>query len=95
MQRLPYDDYARDKMILRDWLAMDRTAFAAARTFNDYLKNFMTAIIATLVFLVIFKGSFWDVVLYVGFLIAAILLVAGIFLLAQAYFHHRNLHNDG
>lgn len=94
MQRHPYDDYAREKMVLRDWLAMDRTMFAATRTFYDYLKIFMTAIIATLVFLVIFKGSFWDVVLYVGFLVAAILLVAGIFLMAQAYFHHRNLHHD-
>ncbi|MDX5935636.1 DUF202 domain-containing protein [Acidithiobacillus thiooxidans] len=95
MQRHPYDDYARGKMVLRDWLAMDRTMFAATRTFNDYLKIFMTAIIATLVFLVIFKGSFWDVVLYVGFMVAAILLAAGIFLIAQAYFHHRNLHHDG
>lgn len=93
MKKQPYDNYARDKLVLRDWLAMDRTAFAATRTFNDYLKIFMTAILATLVFLAIFKGNFWEVLFYLGFFAAAILLVAGILILAQAYLHHRNLHH--
>lgn len=94
MYRHPYDDYNRDKMVLRDWMAMDRTVFAAARTFNDYIKIFITAIIATIVFLIIFNGKIWDEVIYLGLIFAAMMLVAGLLLLVQAYLHHRNLHHE-
>ncbi|MDD4965307.1 MAG: hypothetical protein PHI11_15480 [Gallionella sp.] len=93
MKHHPYDDCEREKMVLRDWLAMDRTIFAATRTFNDYLKIFMTAILATMAFLIIFHGDLWDVLLYLGFFVAAILLMAGVLVFAQAYRHHRHLHS--
>lgn len=94
MKNHPYDDLPRDKMVLRDWLAMDRTIFAAARTGNDYLKTFLTGIIATLVFIALFRGDVWDALLYIGFMIAAIILVGGVVLGAQTYHHHRNLHHE-
>lgn len=92
MRRLPYDDYRRNSLVLRDWLAMDRTLFASSRTLNDYLKTFITAVLATLVFLAIFKGCVWETVMYIGFVFAGMVLVAGIILIGQAYGHHRRLH---
>lgn len=32
----PYDEFKRDEMILRDWLALDRTVLANKRTFLAY-----------------------------------------------------------
>jgi len=92
MRRLPYDDYSRAEMILRDWLAMDRTVFAGTRTFLGYVRAVITMIIATAIFLAVFHQAAWDVLLYVGFMVAAVLLLLGIFQYREIRQHHRDLY---
>ncbi|MBE7563684.1 DUF202 domain-containing protein [Acidithiobacillus sp. HP-6] len=78
-------------MILRDWLAMDRTLFAGTRTFMDYIKTFTTLVIATIVFLAVFRGHVWDTLLYLGFMVAFILLVTGVLQFMRIRQHRRDL----
>lgn len=95
MKNQPYDDHRTEDMVLRDWLAMDRTVFAATRTFNDYLKIVITAVIATLVFLsvVSIMNGVSAVLVYAGFVLAIAMLAVGVKLVTQAVRHHRRLHN--
>lgn len=91
MRRLPYDDYRRVELILRDWLAMDRTTFAGTRTFLAYLRAVATAIIATVIFIAIFRSSLWGAVAYFGFVIAAVLLLFGVLQYQKITSHQQDL----
>lgn len=93
MRKLPYDDYSRAEMILRDWLAMDRTVFAGNRTFMGYIRAAITLVIATLVFMAVFHQASWHVLLYAGFLISIMVLLAGVFQYRFIKQHHRDLHD--
>ena len=45
MNQEPYEKYKKEKLILRDWLAVDRTELANERTFLAYIRTSLTAII--------------------------------------------------
>ncbi|WP_298172690.1 DUF202 domain-containing protein [Acidithiobacillus sp.] len=91
MRRLPYDDYNKKEMILRDFLAMDRTVFAGTRTFLGYIRVTLTLVIATLIFIRIFNGHLEDHIFYLGFILALIILAAGISLYLKIKTHHKDL----
>ncbi len=91
MRHLPYDDYDKKEMVLRDFLAMDRTVFAGTRTFLGYIRVTLTLIIATLIFIRVFNGYVEDHLFYLGFIIALIILAAGISLYLKIKIHYKNL----
>jgi len=69
----PYDSFQRRELILRDWLALDRTILANERTFLAYSRTSLTLIIAGLAFVKFFGHVFYVtsgyvfIVLGVGF----------------------------
>lgn len=91
MRHLPYDDYDKKEMVLRDFLAMDRTVFAGTRTFLGYIRVTLTLIIATLIFIRVFNGYVEDHLFYLGFILALIILAAGISLYLKIKIHYKNL----
>ena len=91
MRRLPYDDYNKKEMILRDFLAMDRTVFAGTRTLMGYIRITVTLVIATLIFIRVFHGHLEDHIFYLGFILALIILGAGISLYIKIKNHHKDL----
>ena len=91
MRHLPYDDYDKKEMVLRDFLAMDRTVFAGTRTFLGYIRVTLTLIIATLIFIRVFNGYVEDHLFYLGFILALIILAAGISLYMKIKIHYKNL----
>ena len=90
MRHLPYDDYDKKEMVLRDFLAMDRTVFAGTRTFLGYIRVTLTLIIATLIFIRVFNGYVEDHLFYLGFILALIILAAGISLYLKIKIHYKN-----
>jgi putative membrane protein len=91
MRHLPYDDYNKKEMVLRDFLAMDRTVFAGTRTFLGYIRVTLTLIIATLIFIRVFNGYLEDHLFYLGFVLALISLAAGVSLYLKIKTHYKNL----
>ena len=91
MRHLPYDDYDKKEMVLRDFLAMDRTVFAGTRTFLGYIRVTLTLIIATLIFIRVFNGYVEDHLFYLGFILALIILAAGISLYLKIKIHYKKL----
>lgn len=71
MKKDPYDSFQRHELILRDWLALDRTILANERTFLAYSRTSLTLIIAGLAFV-----KFFGHVIYVT--AGYIFIVAGI-----------------
>ncbi|MGK9452928.1 DUF202 domain-containing protein [Acidithiobacillus caldus] len=67
--------YPATKLVLRDWLAADRTAAGNRRTFYSYLRTTLDFNIAGLV-LIRFYGYGWIIVLGVCFLAASVFLAA-------------------
>lgn len=50
----PYDNFCRQELILRDWLALDRTILANERTFLAYGRSALTLIVGGLAFVKFF-----------------------------------------
>ncbi len=64
----PYSSFKRDDMILRDWLALDRTVFANKRTFLAYAR---TAIALIVLGIALVKFIDHDALEFGGFLLMA------------------------
>ncbi len=67
----PYDSFQRHELILRDWLALDRTILANERTFLAYSRTSLTLIIAGLAFVKFFGHVFYISAGYV-FIVAGV-----------------------
>ena len=65
MDKDPYDSFQRHELILRDWLALDRTILANERTFLAYSRTSLTLIIAGLAFVKFFGHVFYITAGYV------------------------------
>jgi putative membrane protein len=71
LPNIPYESFRRHELILRDWLALDRTILANERTFLAYSRTSLTLIIAGLAFVKFFGHVFYVTVGYV-FIVAGI-----------------------
>ena len=71
MDKEPYDSFQRHELILRDWLALDRTILANERTFLAYSRTSLTLIIAGLAFVKFFGHVFYITAGYV-FIVAGV-----------------------
>ena len=76
----PYTRFARDSLILRDHLAIDRTVMANTRTFLSYIRTALTMFIAGVTFIHFFEPR---ILLLIGWLFipvsGAILLIGAIY----------------
>ena len=45
MEERPYSKFKQEEMILRDWLAVDRTILANERTFLAYIRTSLTLLV--------------------------------------------------
>jgi putative membrane protein len=72
----PYKEFQREEMILRDWLALDRTVLANKRTFLAYGRTAIALIALGIAFVRLIKHPFFEIsgfaLMAVGFVVFAI-----------------------
>lgn len=56
----PYKQFKRDEMILRDWLALDRTVLANKRTFLAYARTAIALIALGIAFVKLIDHRFFE-----------------------------------
>jgi putative membrane protein len=57
----PYSEFKREEMILRDWLALDRTVLANKRTFLAYGRTAIALIALGIAFVKLIQHRFFEV----------------------------------
>ncbi len=57
----PYKQFHREDMILRDWLALDRTVFANRRTFLAYGRTAIALIALGIAFVKLIDHRFFEI----------------------------------
>ncbi len=57
----PYAKFKRDEMILRDWLAMDRTILANKRTFLAYGRTAIALFVLGIAFVRLTNHQFFEI----------------------------------
>ncbi len=60
----PYSEFQREAMILRDWLALDRTVLANKRTFLAYARTAVALMVLGIAFVKLIGHDFF---IYTGF----------------------------
>jgi putative membrane protein len=65
----PYEDFKREEMILRDWLALDRTVLANKRTFLAYGRTAIALFALGIAFVKLIQHEFFEVA---GFILMAL-----------------------
>lgn len=71
----PYAEFKREEMILRDWLALDRTVLANKRTFLAYARTAMALFALGIAFVHLLKHPFFEIS---GFVLMALGIAVGI-----------------
>lgn len=69
----PYARFKREEMILRDWLALDRTVLANKRTFLAYGRTTMALFALGIAFVKLIHHEFFEIA---GFVLIALGVVA-------------------
>ena len=75
----PYTPFERDRFVLRDRLAMDRTSLANERTLLAYLRTSLTIVIVSVTFLKFLDSLMTDVIGWAGLPIAVLISVVGVY----------------
>lgn len=57
----PYAEFKRDEMILRDWLALDRTVLANKRTFLAYGRTSIALVALGIAFVKLIQHTWFEV----------------------------------
>lgn len=57
----PYHDFRREDMILRDWLALDRTVLANKRTFLAYARTAIAMAVLGIAFIKLIGHQFFEI----------------------------------
>jgi hypothetical protein len=57
----PYEEFKREEMILRDWLALDRTVLANKRTFLAYGRTSIALFALGIAFVKLIHHEFFEV----------------------------------
>jgi len=74
----PYKQFSKNKLILRDYLAVDRTILANERTFLAYLRTAFTLAILGVTFVKFFNERFMLCLGWISFLVGVFILVIGL-----------------
>ena len=84
--RNPYCSFCEEEMILRDYLALDRTVLANERTFLAYARTAMALVIAGVTFIKFFDSLAMTIT-------GAICVPIGIALMAWGIYRYRQVHD--
>lgn len=82
----PYAEFKRDEMILRDWLALDRTVLANKRTFLSYGRTAMALFALGIAFVRLIRHPFFEIA---GFVLMALGIVVFIIGTREFLANHR------
>ena len=81
----PYEEFKREEMILRDWLALDRTVLANKRTFLAYGRTAIAMFALGIAFVKLIHHEFFEVS---GFVLMALGIV--VFVIGAREFMHNS-----
>ena len=73
----PYEQFKREEMILRDWLALDRTVLANKRTFLAYGRTAMALFALGIAFVRLIQHQFFEVSGFVLMTIGVVVFIVG------------------
>lgn len=74
----PYGDFRREEMILRDWLALDRTVLANKRTFLAYGRTSIALIALGIAFVKLIHHEFFEMSGFVLMGVGALVFLVGL-----------------
>ena len=74
----PYRDFRREEMILRDWLALDRTVLANKRTFLAYGRTSIALIALGIAFVKLIHHEFFEMSGFVLMGVGALVFLIGL-----------------
>ena len=83
MSRSPYSSYTSDQLILRDFLAADRTVLANETTLLAYVRTSLAVLAAGAAFLQFFDEVWLDIIGALCIPLAAALLIIGVWRFRQ------------
>ncbi|MBI1422353.1 MAG: DUF202 domain-containing protein [Gammaproteobacteria bacterium] len=73
----PYSQFKREEMILRDWLALDRTVFANKRTFLAYGRTAMALFALGIAFVKLIHHQFFEIAGFVLMALGIVVFIIG------------------
>jgi len=73
----PYTEFNREDMILRDWLALDRTVLANKRTFLAYARTTIALMVLGIAFIKLINHEFFIVTGFVLMALGAVVFWVG------------------
>lgn len=74
----PYSEFKRESMILRDWLALDRTVLANKRTFLAYSRTAIAMVVLGIAFVKLIGHQFFEISGFLLILFGIIVFFIGI-----------------
>jgi len=80
MSEHPYDHYngiEKQNMILRDYLAIDRTVMANESSFLSYIRTALTMVVAAITFLKFFNSNWVHMIGWIFITAAALMVIHG------------------
>jgi putative membrane protein len=73
----PYEQFKREEMILRDWLALDRTVLANKRTFLAYGRTAMALFALGIAFVRLIHHEFFEISGFVLMALGIVVFIIG------------------
>ena len=73
----PYAVFKREEMILRDWLALDRTILANKRTFLAYARTAIALVVLGIAFVRLIDHRFFEVAGFVLMSLGIVIFLVG------------------
>jgi putative membrane protein len=73
----PYEQFKREEMILRDWLALDRTVLANKRTFLAYGRTAMALFALGIAFVRLIHHEFFEISGFVLMALGIVVFIVG------------------
>jgi putative membrane protein len=73
----PYAVFKREEMILRDWLALDRTVLANKRTFLAYARTSIALIVLGIAFVRLIDHRFFEIAGFCLMAVGMVIFVVG------------------
>ena len=74
----PYAEFQREEMILRDWLALDRTVLANKRTFLAYGRTAIALLVLGIAFVKLIGHRFFEVSGFAMMALGVVVFVVGL-----------------
>lgn len=73
----PYEQFKREEMILRDWLALDRTVLANKRTFLAYSRTSIALLALGIAFVKLINHEFFEISGFVLMALGIVVFIVG------------------